>query len=107
MENVTQYNDLNVWKKAIVLVSFIYEITKDFPREENYGLTNQMRRCAVSIPSNIAECCGRHHSNDALQFYYISRGSLFELETQLYIALNLKFITNVIFDKVYGEYNRM
>jgi four helix bundle protein len=99
IENFTQYNDLNVWKKAISLVSFIYKNTMDFPKEETYGLTNQIRRSAVSIPSNIAEGCGRHHLNDSLHFYYISRGSLFELETQLYIALDLSFISKNIFDE--------
>ena len=93
MDNFTQYTDLDVWKKSIILVSFIYKSTHDFPKEETYGLTNQIRRCAVSIPSNIAEGCGRHHLNDSLHFYYISRGSMYELETQLYIAQELNFIS--------------
>ena len=81
-----------MWKKSISLVSQIYKLTQNFPKEEIYGLTNQIRRCSVSIPSNIAEGCGRQHPKDSLQFFYISRGSLFELETQLYIALDLKYI---------------
>ena len=99
MDNFTQYTDLDVWKKSISLVSFIYKNTNNFPKDETYGLTNQIRRYAVSIPSNIAEGCGRHHLNDSLHFYYISRGSLFELETQLYIALDLNFISKEIFSE--------
>lgn len=70
----------------------IYELTKKYPGDEKFGLVSQMRRAAVSIPSNIAEGCGRNHPKDSLQFFYISRGSLYELETQLYISFDLEFI---------------
>ena len=83
------YTELEVWKESRILVKDIYSITKSFPKEEIYGLSNQLRRCAVSIPSNIAEGCGRRTSADTIQFLHISRGSLYELETQLYIALDL------------------
>jgi four helix bundle protein len=80
------YNDLDVWKESRKLVNLIYDLSKNFPEEELYGLTNQIRRCTVSIPSNIAVDCGRNHSKDSIQYFYISRGSLFVLETQLYSA---------------------
>ena len=86
------YTELEVWKESRILVKDIYSITKSFPKEEIYGLSNQLRRCAVSIPSNIAEGCGRRTSADTIQFLHISRGSLYELETQLYIALDLNYI---------------
>ena len=93
MENgYKKYTELNVWLEARKLTTAIYSITKEFPKEEQYGLSNQMRRCAVSIPSNIAEGCGRNHKKDSLQFFYISRGSLYELETQLYLSNDLAFL---------------
>jgi len=87
-----KYIELNVWIDARKLVNIIYTITKSYPKDEQFGLTNQMRRCAVSIPSNIAEGCGRNHKKDSLQFFYISRGSLYELETQLYLSSDLNLI---------------
>jgi four helix bundle protein len=67
------YKDLEVWKFGRQLVMDIYNITKNFPENEKFGLISQMRRCAVSIPSNIAEGQGRNHSKDSIQFYYVSR----------------------------------
>ncbi|MFA5010608.1 MAG: four helix bundle protein [Ignavibacteria bacterium] len=90
MENIKTHKDLEVWKKSIDLVSEIYEITKSFPKEEIYGLTNQIRRSAVSIPSNIAEGAGRNHDKEFIQFLYIAMGSSSELETQIFICKNLK-----------------
>ena len=87
------YKELDVWKKARAFVKEIYVITKDFPNEEKYGLMSQMRRCAVSIPSNIAEGYGRQFKKETVQFLHISRGSLYELETQMYIAYDLSFIS--------------
>ncbi len=86
------YTSLNVWKEAKTLVTNIYKLSANFPITENYGLTSQIRRCAVSIPSNIAEGCGRNHAKDSIQFFYISRGSLYELETQIHISLDLEYI---------------
>jgi four helix bundle protein len=86
------YTDLEVWKSARELVKLIYLATKEFPADERFGLTNQMRRCSVSIPSNIAEGCGRQHDKDSINFFFISRGSLYELETQVYVACDLGYI---------------
>lgn len=94
------YTELDVWKESRGLVKDIYSITKSFPKEETYGLTNQLRRCAVSIPSNIAEGCGRRTAADTIQFLHISRGSLYELETQLYIALDLNYIEKEDFEAI-------
>ncbi|GEO03969.1 hypothetical protein AAE02nite_16330 [Adhaeribacter aerolatus] len=88
-----QYTDLDVWKNSRSLANKIYEITKGFPKEEIFGLTSQMRRAGVSIPSNIAEGCGRQYSKDAIQFFFVARGSLYELETQLYIASDQGYIS--------------
>ena len=89
---IKSYKDLDVWKRSIALVKKIYMITKDFPKEEIYGLTNQMRRCAVSIPSNIAEGKTRQHINEYIQFLYIALGSCAELESQIIIAKELEYL---------------
>ena len=67
-------------------------LTKGYPKEERYGLISQMRRCAISIPSNMAEGCGRRTSTDTIQFLHIARGSLYELETQLFLSLDQSYI---------------
>lgn len=77
----------------MVLVSEVYRVTKIFPREEIYGLTSQLRRCAVSVPSNIAEGQGRSTRGEFLQFLCHARGSLFEMETQLVIAAELEYVS--------------
>lgn len=87
------YIELDVWKEARALVSQVYLITKVFPKEELYGITNQIRRCSVSIPSNIAEGCGRQSPKETIHFLYISRGSLYELETQLFLSNDLEFLS--------------
>lgn len=87
------YKDLEVWIKSRKLVKEIYMITYNFPKEEQFGLMIQIRRCAISIPSNIAEGCGRQYKKETLQFLHIARGSLYELETQLYLAFDLSYIT--------------
>ncbi len=94
------HKDLDVWKNSISFVTDIYSITKNFPKEEVYGITSQIRRSAVSIPSNIAEGAGRNHVKENIQFLYISLGSLSELETQLIISHNLGFIDNEILDDI-------
>ena len=85
------HKDLDVWKKSVDLVLKIYNITKQFPKEEMFGLVNQMRRAAVSIPSNIAEGCARFSDKDTLRFIDIAFGSVAELETQLIIAEQLGY----------------
>ena len=86
------YRDLIAWQRAMVLVTQIYRATEAFPRREIYGLTNQLRRAAVSVPSNIAEGKGRRSKKEYLQFLFKARGSLFEVETQLEISSNLGYI---------------
>jgi len=97
----TDYTDLEVWKESRKLANHIYELTKSFPKEELYGIINQIRRCAVSVPSNIAEGCGRQTAKDTIHFLHISRGSLYELETQCFIALDQGYITQIKFDQIF------
>ncbi|NAS13957.1 four helix bundle protein [Poritiphilus flavus] len=96
-----EYTELEVWKKARALVSMIYTLTKEFPKDEQYGLTLQLRRSAILVPSNIAEGCGRRTATDTIQFLHIARGSLYELETQLYLGFDQAFISNDRFDKLF------
>ncbi|OIP57536.1 MAG: four helix bundle protein [Candidatus Levybacteria bacterium CG_4_10_14_0_2_um_filter_36_16] len=91
MSSIKSYKELIVWQKSISLVKEIYKLTNNFPQSEIYGLSSQMRRAAVSIPSNIAEGYARKSSREYSQFYSIAYGSLLELETQLTIARDLKF----------------
>jgi len=86
------YKELVVWQQSMVLVSEVYRVTKFFPREEIYGLTSQLRRSAVSVPSNIAEGQGRASRGEFVQFLCHARGSLFEVETQLIIAGELGYL---------------
>lgn len=92
MEKYKTYKELDVWVKSRAFVKEIYILTKDFPKDEMYGLTSQMRRSAVSIPSNIAEGIGRQYKKESIHFFHIARGSLYELETQLYIAADLNYL---------------
>ncbi|MDX9906152.1 MAG: four helix bundle protein [Bacteroidales bacterium] len=92
MEKLKSYKDLEVWKVSMDFVIDIYRITSTFPTAEKFGLTNQIRRSAVSIPSNMAEGSGRRNTREFIQFLYISNGSLSELETQLEIAFRLNYI---------------
>jgi four helix bundle protein len=85
------FRDLQVWQRAMQLTTAIYRLTRDFPREEVYGLTSQIRQAAVSVPSNIAEGQGRLSSREFIQFLSIARGSICELQTQLEIARALGF----------------
>ncbi len=89
------HKDLDVWKRSIEFVTSIYQITKSFPKEEIYGLTSQIRRSAISVPSNIAEGAARNHKNEFKQFLYISLSSCSELNTQLTISQNLNYIDSV------------
>lgn len=86
------YIELDVWIEARNLVKDVYVLTAKFPSEEMFGLISQIRRCSVSIPSNIAEGCGRQTSKETIHFLYVSRGSLYELETQLFLSKDLNFI---------------
>ena len=90
------YRDLIVWQKSMSLVIDIYKITEHFPEAEKFGLTSQLKRCAISIPSNIAEGYGRNYTKDFILFLQIARGSLFECKTQLEIVVSLAFINVVV-----------
>lgn len=90
------YKNLIVWQNSINLCVLIYEILEKFPEIEKYSLSHQMRRAAVSIPSNIAEGIGRSYEKDTLKFLYISKGSLFELETQIIICQKVKYLNEEI-----------
>ena len=89
------YRDLVVWQKSMELTKKIYTITKDFPKEEVYGLTSQIRRSAVSIPSNIAEGKGRNSDKEFVRFLQISLGSLYELQIQFELALSFNYVSNI------------
>lgn len=86
------YTELDVWKKSRELVKQVYQLTLLFPKEEIYGITNQLRRSVISVPSNIAEGNGRQSNKESIHFLYIARGSLNEVETQLYLSYDLKYI---------------
>ena len=90
--SLKSYRDLEVWQKSMELVEAIYLLTRQFPKEEQYGLTSQARRAAVSIPANIAEGYGRLHRGDYLHHLSFANGSLLELETHLILATRLKYI---------------
>ena len=91
---VKQYQDLIAWQRAIALVTDIYKMSSSFPRDEMYGLTSQLRRAAVSVPTSIAEGQGRASSGEFIQFLGHARGSLFELETQVIVAHNLTYLSD-------------
>ena len=97
------YREIICWQKAIELVKSIYKITNNFRQSEQFGLTSQLRRAAISIPSNIAEGFGRGSNKDFRRFLDISRGSLFELQTQLYISKELGFIADKSYDIIYEQ----
>ena len=95
-----EYTELEFWMYTRKLVNLIYEHSKAFPKEEIFGLTNQMRKSAVSIPSNIAEGLGRKSANEVIHFLHISRGSLYELETQCYLSFDQNYISESILNDV-------
>lgn len=94
MSGVKSCKDLLIWQKGIKIVVLVYKLTKDFPKDEIYALTSQLKRASVSIPSNIAEGFGRQTDKSFNHFLNIARGSLNEIETQLIIAKELGFIIN-------------
>jgi four helix bundle protein len=89
------HKDLEIWQKGIDFVTAVYKITRDFPKEEMYGLITQMRRAAISYPSNIAEGAARNSTPEYIRYAYIALGSLPELETQFIIANNLGYIKDI------------
>ena len=104
MGGVKTHKDLDVWKEAMALAKEIYELTKNFPKEETYGLVSQIRRAAVSIPSNIAEGAARNSNKEFIQSLYVSLGSLAELETQLLLSRDLGFLKN---EEINGRIERI
>lgn len=100
---MSTYRDLLIWQKSMLLVTEIYTLTNSFPKEEIYGLTSQIRRCAISIPSNIAEGYGRDGTKDYLKFLNIAYASLFELQTQLEISFNLKYTDENKFNVIHNN----
>lgn len=91
---VHNFKELQVWQKSIDLASFIYQLTASFPKDERYGLTSQIQRSAISIPSNITEGCGRVSDKELQHFISISMGSSYEMETQIILAHKLKYISD-------------
>jgi four helix bundle protein len=98
---VKTFRDLLVWQKAMQFITDLYRGTRYFPKEETFGLTSQIRRSAISIPSNIAEGFGRRSTDDYLRFLQIAVGSLFEIQTQLEISKNLEYLATGEFEKLY------
>ena len=98
-----RFKNLEIWKKSRSFCSSIYEITANFPESEKFGLTNQLRRASVSIPSNIAEGSSRNTNKDFSRFLQITLGSAYEIETQLLIAFDLKFINESELNKLLDD----
>jgi four helix bundle protein len=104
------YKELKVWEKAYQVCLDLSQITRNFPQEEKYGLTSQIRRAAISIPSNIAEGYGRKTTGEYIQALYVAYGSLCELETQILLAVGLGYLSsekNTVFQKEIGDVERM
>jgi len=97
------HKDLDVWKKSVNYVVEIYEVTRAFPRDEIYGLAHQIRRAAVSVPSNIAEGTARSSDKDTIRFIYVALGSLAEVETQIIIAGKLKYLSEETVEQILGN----
>mgnify|MGYP001590322825 CR=1 FL=1 len=100
---MSTYKKLLIWQKAMSLVTETYEITKQFPKEELFGLTSQIRRSAISIPSNIAEGYGRKSNKEYFRFLTISISSLFEFQTQIEISKNINYLNENDFNKLYKD----
>jgi len=104
------HKNLLVWQKSVELAKEIYELTKKFPETEKYGLVTQIRRAVISVSSNIAEGCARQSSKEKIQFFFISRGSLSEMDSQIEVSKKLNYIseqdTAVMLDKI-NEVNRL
>jgi four helix bundle protein len=101
------HKDLEVWQKSILLVTSLYALTSKYPSNETYGITSQIRRAAVSIPTNISEGAARNHRKEFVQFLGISIGSAAELETLLLISFNLKFLTEEIFFHISSDLEKV
>lgn len=100
---MSDFRKLLIWQKSMALITKIYFSTNNFPKEEIFGLTSQIRRSSISIPSNIAEGSGRESDKDFLRFLNISTGSLFEMQTQLEIAKNITYLNQEEFNNLYED----
>lgn len=100
---MSNFRNLQVWQKSMTLTTNIHFSTKNFPKEEIFGLTSQIRRSSISIPSNIAEGFGRDSNKEYLRFLNVSIASLFELQTQLEIGKNIEYLTEQEFNKIYED----
>ena len=100
---INSFKDLNAWKEGHSLVLMVYEATKGFPKDELFGLTNQMRRAAVSITSNIAEGFSRQSYKEKAHFYYLAQGSNTELQNQLLIAKDVKYLSESDFNSIVNQ----
>lgn len=103
-----RHHELEVWRDALELVESVYRVTTSFPSEERFGLTSQLRRAAVSVPSNIAEGCARRTRAELVQFLHVARGSLAEIETQVQIARRLEMLAtddalDELIDRVFAK----
>lgn len=103
MEKIRHFSQLNTWKEAHKLVLMIYKATNRFPAKEQFGLTNQLQRAAVSITSNIAEGFGRNTAKDKEHFYIMAKTSLAELQSQCFIAKDLEYIDQILFNELIGQ----
>src|SRR5215210_4768782 len=99
---MTSYKNIEVWKKSMLLVKGIYLVTKKYPKEESFSLTSQTTRAAISIAANIAEGVGRNYKKDTIQFLHIARGSLYEVETLLNIAVMVEILPEEKFSPFEG-----
>jgi four helix bundle protein len=102
---IKSFTDLRVWREGHKLVIAIYDMTKDLPKHEQFGLTSQMQRAAVSITSNIAEGFSRNSYSDKTHFYTMAHGSLTELQNQLYIAKDVGYINEIVFESLMEQAN--
>lgn len=105
--NMHKYRELEIWKRAIDLTVDVYALTQRFPEDEKFGLTSQIKRAAVSVPSNIAEGAGRNSNKEFNQFLGISTGSIFEVETQLILAERLNFLSSDQIEEVLNRSNEL
>jgi len=102
-DKIKSFTDLVVWEKAHELVLMIYKATEDFPKEEMYGLTSQIRRAAVSITSNIAEGFGRQSYSEKINFYFMARSSNIELQNQLLVSKDVKYLEEKVFKDIANQ----
>jgi four helix bundle protein len=98
MSSYDSFESMPVWQKGMELAERVFAVTETLPRKEDYGLTSQIRRSALSVPGNIAEGFGRRHTKDKLNFYYVARGSLAETKSHLIYGLRVKYCTQSDFD---------